>query len=244
MLSPTQRVEEPSRAAAVRRYRRRELRAAALLLGPLVLLYGCWLEGLRINLTGSLPIGLYAVTHGAPAHGALVLVCLPARTAEWARDRGYVPRGASCPGRAMPVGKPVFALPGDVVTVTDSGLLLNGRLTPNSRPLLSDRRGRPLPRLAAGRYAVGPGELWVVSPYSALSFDSRYFGAVPIANVQARVRLLWSVTPMRITGRGDAALGQPAQVEPPRHLAPQLPHVEHQIHVVLGSRGSPAIDPH
>lgn len=228
----------------MRGYRQRELLAAALLLGPVVLLYGCWLEGVRINLTGSLPVGLYAVTRGAAAHGSLVLVCLPAPTAEWARSRGYIPRGASCPGRTMPVGKPVFALPGDVVTVTDSGLLLNGRLAPNTRPLLSDSRGRPLLRLPEGRYTVGPGEMWVVSQYSPLSFDSRYFGAVPIGNVRARVRLLWSFTSIRATGRGDAALGQPAQVETPRHLAPQLPDVEHEVHVVLGSRGGPAIDPH
>jgi conjugative transfer signal peptidase TraF len=141
----------------------------------------------RLNLTGSLPVGLYAVTHGAPARGSLVLVCLPRAVAEFARDRGYVPRGGSCPGGVMPVGKPVFAIPGDTVTVTRGGLLLGGRPAPNSRPLPADRQGRPLAGLPAGRYIVGPGELWVVSGYSGYSFDSRYFGPVPSAGVLARL---------------------------------------------------------
>lgn len=226
------------------RTRPRSLFPAALLAGPLAFLGACWLAGLRLNLTGSLPVGLYVVAHGAPTHGSLVLVCLPNATAKWARGRGYVSRGATCPEQAMPVGKPVFALPGDTVTVAEAGLLLNGRLAPNTRALGADHHGRLLPGLAAGRYAVRPGELWVVSQYSPFSFDSRYFGAVPIANIRTRIRLLWAVHPLSDPRRGDAALGEPAQVQPPRHLAPQLPHVEHQIHVVLGSSGSPAVDPY
>ena len=242
-LWPKRRVEG-TRGESHARVRPRNLRIAALLAGPLALLGWCWLVGLRLNLTGSLPVGFYVVAHGAPEHGSLVLVCLPNATAKWARDRGYVPRGAACPEQAMPVGKPVFALPGDTVAVAEAGLLLNGRLAANTRALGSDHRGRPLPGLPTGRYVVRPGELWVVSKYSPFSFDSRYFGAVPIANIRTRIRLLWAVHPLGHPRRSDATLGEPAQIEPPRHLAPQLPDVEHQVHVVLGSRGGPAVDSH
>jgi conjugative transfer signal peptidase TraF len=188
-----------------------ELRIASSLGGPLLLLVACLLGGLgglRLNLTGSLPVGLYAVTRGAPTRGALVLVCLPRAGAEFARDRGYVPRGGSCPGGVMPVGKPVFAIPGDSVTVSPDGLLLNGRLAPNSRPLTVDRQGRPLVGLPVRRYVVAPGELWVVSHYSMYSFDSRYFGPVPTSHVRARVRSIWTVRSDGIDREADAPLGK------------------------------------
>ena len=164
---------------------------AALWLGsPLALLVGCWLAGLRLNLTGSLPIGLYLVSRAAPSHGALVLICLPPAVAAFAKARGFVPRGGSCPGGVMPVGKRVLATPGDTVTVTIGGLVLNGVSVLNSGALAADRKGRPLPRLRLGRYVVGPGELWVFSSYSPSSFDSRYFGPVPAAQVYASLRRL------------------------------------------------------
>jgi conjugative transfer signal peptidase TraF len=164
---------------------------------PLVLLGACWLAGLRLNLTGSLPVGLYVASRAAPVRGALVLACLPASVAAFAKERGYVPRGGACPGGVVPVGKPVLAIPGDTVTVTPTGLLVNGAPVSNSRPLAADRKGRPLPQLALGRYDVGPGELWVVSSYSRLSFDSRYFGAVEAAQVRVSVRRLWTAGPDR-----------------------------------------------
>lgn len=204
----------------------------------------CTVAGVRLNLTGSLPIGLYVVTKGPPVRGAVVLVCLPEAWAELARSRGYVPNGNSCPGGTMPVGKPVFALHGDTVALTEAGLVLNGRPVANTRPLALDRRGRPLPRLEAGTHVVGAGDLWIVSRYSPFSFDSRYFGAVPLANVRARVRLLVPFQPSRPSRNGDAALREPGEIESPRYEAPQLPDVEHQVDVGLGARGGPAVDSH
>lgn len=159
---------------------------------PLTVLGACWLVGLRLNLTGSLPVGLYLMMRSAPGRGALVLVCLPVSVAAFAKARGYVPRGGSCPGGLVPVGKRICAIPGDTVTVTPTGLLVNGRPVPDSRPLDTDHHGRPLPQLALGRYGVGTGELWVLSSYSPLSFDSRYFGPVETAAVQGRMHRLWT----------------------------------------------------
>ena len=163
----------------------------------LALVAGCWLAGLRLNLTGSLPVGLYRASRAAPVRGALVLACLPEPVAEFAKARGYVPRGGACPGGVLPVGKRVLAIPGDTLRVTSSGLLVNGAPVPNSQPLALDRRGRPLPHLAQGRYVVGPGEVWVVSSYSRSSFDSRYFGAVETAQVRSAVRPLCTAGPDR-----------------------------------------------
>ena len=162
------------------------------LASSLALLAARRVVGLRLNLTGSLPVGLYLEAGGAPARGALVLVCLPADVAAFASARGYVPAGGACPGGVLPIGKPVLAIAGDTVSVTPGGLLVNGAPVPNSRALVTDRKGRPLPALAVGRYHLGPDELWVVSSYSRLSFDSRYFGAVRVSEVRGRLMPFWT----------------------------------------------------
>ncbi len=163
----------------------------------LLLLVAGSIAGFRLNLTGSLPVGLYRATPGPLVRGARVLVCLPPRVAAFARARGYVPRGGLCPGGVLPIGKPVFALPGDTVTVTASGLRVNGVPVPNSLALATDHRGRPLPRLAPGPQVVRPGTLWVVSTYASRSFDSRYFGPVAVAAVRSYLRPVWTAAPDR-----------------------------------------------
>jgi conjugative transfer signal peptidase TraF len=119
---------------------------------PVALLAAGRLAGLRLNLTGSLPVGLYLASGAAPSRDAIVLTCLPPDVAAFARERGYVPRGGGCLGGVLPLGKPIVAIAGDTVAVTPSGLLVNGRPVRNSAPLAVDRLGRPLPRLAIGRY--------------------------------------------------------------------------------------------
>ena len=174
------------------RPRRRMVRLVWRLGSPLAVLGACGLAGLRLNLTGSLPVGLYRASRAAPVREAIVLTCLPPSVAAFARARGYVPSGGGCPGGVLPVGKPIRAIAGDTVTVTPTGLLVNDRLVPNSRALAADRQGRPLPELTVGRYVVRPGTVWVVSSYSRFSFDSRYFGAVETGQIRANVRRLWS----------------------------------------------------
>jgi conjugative transfer signal peptidase TraF len=166
--------------------------------GSLVALLGAgWAGGLRINLTTSLPFGVYRIVRGEqPRRSVIVLACLPHSVAAFARARGYVPRGGPCPEQTIPVGKVVLAAAGDTVTVTESGdLLLNGHLVPNARRRAHDRLGRPLPQLSAGLYVLGPQDLWLYSP-SATSFDGRYFGPVSSTWVQAVVWPVWTVAPI------------------------------------------------
>src|SRR2546422_2428892 len=99
-----------------------------------------WFAGLRVNLSGSMPIGLYRVSNGPPAKGAMVLACLPASVAMFARSRGYVPSGR-CPGATAPIGKVVLAMAGDSVQVTGAGLIVNRRPVQNTAPLAVDAAG-------------------------------------------------------------------------------------------------------
>src|SRR5690348_11800545 len=112
----------------------------------LTLSIGGWAGHYRVNVSGSLPIGLYRVVEPSLARGALVLACLPASVARMARERGYVHRGA-CPGSSAPIGKFVLAIAGDTVDVSGHGLAANGRLVTGTKPLAYDSRDRRLPRV-------------------------------------------------------------------------------------------------
>lgn len=148
--------------------------------------------GIRLNLSGSIPMGLYQVV-GDAAHltrGEMVLACLPSEVAALAHSRGYVPRGGGCSGSMAPVGKLVMALPGDTVTVTAVGLRVNNVPVANSTQLKRDGAGRSLPLQATGPHIVAPGTLWLIGS-SGRSFDSRYFGAVQMTSVLARIERIW-----------------------------------------------------
>lgn len=147
--------------------------------------------GVRVNWTPSLPVGFYLVTpfRGTPDRGVIVRACLPSDVAPMAQARGYVGTGW-CEGGTMPLLKPAAALPGDIVTVDEgAGVLVNG--APVVPPAQTrDSHGRPLTPLPAGTYPVKPGMVWLLSAHTPASFDSRYFGAVPVALIDATAQPL------------------------------------------------------
>jgi conjugative transfer signal peptidase TraF len=168
---------------------RRGLRLAAMLAMPMLglALLG-WALGLRVNLTPSLPLGLY---HRS-AEGGLVEFCPPAEAGALAAARGYRARGV-CPDRHVPLIKPVIARAGDEVGIDLRGIRVNGRALPNTQAHRFDHQGRPLVPWPAGRYRVAEGTLWVASSWNDGSFDSRYFGPIPTDTVRARLAPLWTV---------------------------------------------------
>src|SRR5207244_933762 len=139
----------PSALADVVRSSRREarLRAAAgrrKTLRPIVLSTGlvsgivlalCWL--MRLNLSPSVPLGLYRMVDQPVTRGVLVVGCVPPAAARLARERGYL-GGGSCPGGAQPVLKRVGAVPGDLVDLRPDGVAVNGTRLSDSAPALRD----------------------------------------------------------------------------------------------------------
>ena len=147
--------------------------------------------GLRLNVTGSLPPGVYQVVEGDVQRGDLVLACPDlTETLFEARARGYLPYGLSCPGWFGSLIKYAAALPGDMVEATRDGISVNGRPMPNTNRLDMDSEGRPLPPLPASG-AVPDGRVWLLSTYAGRSFDSRYWGPVPLSTLRGRVRPVW-----------------------------------------------------
>lgn len=151
---------------SLRRLARRALFAVVWLTLTFALVFGA---GLRFNPTPSLPKGVYRIVPGAPEKNELVSFCLEGEFAELALERGYLEPG-SCPSGLRPLLKRLAALPGDSVD-------------PASFPICSvDSHGRSMsPALAPG--VVPPGMALVQADHPG-SFDSRYFGFVPLDSLQ------------------------------------------------------------
>jgi type IV secretory pathway protease TraF len=69
---------------------------------------------------------------------------------------------------------------------------VNGTELPNTAALDHDGRGRSIAAYSPGVYQVKPGQVWLLIP-NANSLDSRYFGPVPSADIEARATpvLVW-----------------------------------------------------
>jgi conjugative transfer signal peptidase TraF len=120
------------------------------------------------NLSPSLPRGLYRTAASETlAHGTIVAF-EPPPSAAIVVARGYLPRGA----RLL---KMLVALPGDHVCI-DATFSVNAR---QIGPVLRrDSAGRPLdPYRFCG---VVPSGFAFVATRATSSFDSRYFGPVPL----------------------------------------------------------------
>ncbi len=151
--------------------------------------------GLCINLTPSMPVGLY-LTHTGPNHplqrGTLVLLC-PLETPAFrlAMNRNYIGAG-SCPNQSSPLLKPVAAVAGDTVTLSPQGVQVNQTWLPQSKIFNYDSAERPLPHWPYGLYTVHSGEVWLFSTHSLQSYDSRYFGPIDEARITTSVTPLWT----------------------------------------------------
>lgn len=126
-------------------------------------------SGLRINPTPSLPKGVYRITPDVPAKGDLVSFCLRGEFADLARERGYLQAG-SCENGLRPLLKRLAGLPSDTI---DAGSLAIRTV---------DSQGRPMP--SALRSGVIPTGMALVLADHEGSFDSRYFGLVPLESLQ------------------------------------------------------------
>jgi conjugative transfer signal peptidase TraF len=142
-------------------------------------------------------LGVYSIQRSADiARNDLVAVCLPEPVAALGHARGYLSAG-SCSSGTIPVLKQVIAVAGDVVDLQRDFLAVNGRVVDDSPRHSTDKVGRPLEPLACGHRLVGDGDVWVLGIRRERSWDSRYFGPVPVASIVAIAR------PLMTLSRGD-----------------------------------------
>ncbi len=145
------------------------------------------IAGPRLNLTASMPIGLYLYTPGAVKRGDIVQVCLPPQLAAFSLTQKMdYPVVGPCASGAAPLVKVLAAVPGDVVAVNERALLVNGKPWPMSRIRSIDARGRRVTmRLAPGAFRLAPAHVLLLGLHPD-SWDGRYFGALPSSAVTGR----------------------------------------------------------
>jgi conjugative transfer signal peptidase TraF len=175
-------------ARAILRRRRRRQRPAVLALAGLgVAILSLTpteraMPWLVWNASASAPVGLYRVTDAPAERGSLVLVRPPPDVAALAAERTYLPPG-------MPLIKRVAAVAGDHVCAIGSAVVLHTVTV--IRRLETDTDGRPLPHWSECR-RLADTEVFLLMAGSTDSFDSRYFGPVPLASVMGRLVPLWT----------------------------------------------------
>ena len=143
--------------------------------------------GLRWNGSASIPVGLYVT---GDASNQIAEFCPGDPWAYLSVSRGYRSEPGSCPDGRRPLAKPIVATEGDVVDYSPAGIVVDGILVPNTAPLAVDSHGRPIRAWPFGHYEVQPGMAWVASSYNRLSFDSRYFGPIPISSIRSHLKPL------------------------------------------------------
>lgn len=161
-----------------------------LTLGFVVLLGGA---GFRINVTPSEPLGLWRIVEiDRPILvGDLIFIC-PPTTNEMreARARGYL-RVGLCAGRVAPLIKTVVAISGQAIDIREE-VRVDGRPLPHSGISRTDGQGREMVPHLGG--VVPPGTVFLHSEFPG-SFDSRYFGPLPIDGILGLAREVWTYAP-------------------------------------------------
>ncbi|KUM26734.1 S26 family signal peptidase [Mesorhizobium loti] len=134
------------------------------------------------NASASAPVGLYGLGLGAARTGDFVLVRMPKMVGQLTDQRGYLPR-------SVPLVKRIAALPGEHVCAFNDAIIIGGKIV--ARRLKADAQGRPLPWWNECRALTG-SEVFLINGDASGSFDSRYFGPVPAANIIGRLVPLWT----------------------------------------------------
>ena len=175
-------------------------------LGPLAIAALCAVNLLQIfspnkprliyNPSPSAPIGWYKLSENqSPQKGDLVAAIIPIAAQKLVIERQYLPPN-------IPILKTIWAVSGDEICHNNGQVL--SRNMPALRVQSEDSLGRKLPSLS-GCYIIPVGEVFLVSTDIQTSFDSRYFGPVPISNIIGRAEYLgqfqWGIE-RRKAGRG------------------------------------------
>src|SRR6185437_12291079 len=135
--------------------------------------------------TESMPVGIYRVVNHPIERGATVVTCLDASNpvVHEAIRRRYFQSGP-CPGGLLPFLKTIAAVPGDAIDLGLANVAVNGAAMAKTRTLLVDYMGRPIPRVTRGHYTLASGQVLLLATHRAASFDGRYFGPSPLADVR------------------------------------------------------------
>ncbi|CAH2406375.1 Conjugal transfer pilin processing protease TraF [Mesorhizobium escarrei] len=153
---------------------------AAMLGGSVLVAAPAWIDQrprFIWNASASVPIGLYRVEPAKEIGVAdLAAVMPPEPLASFLAKRGYLPK-------SVPLLKRVLALAGATVCRQGTAIIVNGVSFGDARE--RDSRCRQLP-VWQGCRIIADGEAFFMNRDAADSFDSRYFGPLPLNSVIGR----------------------------------------------------------
>ena len=135
------------------------------------------------NASASAPIGLYLVTPGAKLRrGDIVIARVPRTVRAMAASRRYIPAD-------VPLVKHVGGIAGDTACALGITIIIDGKAAAVRRRV--DAVGGSLPWWRGCRL-LGPSDIFLLSGGVAASFDGRYFGVSPRADIIGTARALWT----------------------------------------------------
>ena len=152
----------------------------------LALFFASFAYWARINISPSLPLGIYIRTQGPIHLGAVIMMCPPHKPMAFvqAAQRGYFGSGSCAPLGTGTMLKRVSALPGMVVSILPSGVWVEGHLIPHSIPRRWDSKKAPLPLFRLDSYRLQEHE-YLLMGNTDHSFDARYFGPTTLSDPPA-----------------------------------------------------------
>jgi conjugative transfer signal peptidase TraF len=166
---------------------------------PLAILLGLALFshvfGIRINLTSSMPVGIYQEDNSRIAVGSIVSVCLPQDIAKEGLQKGYLAHTGFCDDNSEPVIKEIVGLPTSKINITSKYIEATDQqghiakyFAPHHNMSMSDHPVKSFIKLgnqiSKGYWLYGVGN-------KEFSWDSRYFGAVQKNNIISVMKPLW-----------------------------------------------------
>lgn len=153
------------------------------------------LFGIRINLSSSMPIGIYHEDNSDITTGSIVSVCLPQNIAKEGLNKGYLAHTGACDSNAEPVIKEIIGLPNDKVSISSKYIEVTNQsgqikkyFAPHHNMSMSNHPVKSFIKLgnqdSKGYWLYGVGN-------KEYSWDSRYFGAVQKNSILSVMKPLW-----------------------------------------------------
>lgn len=145
--------------------------------------------GIRVNVTPSIPLGIYKIVDREPQKGDFIIFCPPDLPLfQEVKLRGWINEGF-CEGKLGLMMKVLVAVQGDVVSSSFSGVIINDQPYPNSKPI----QGLRVPISFLTNYKLKEGEILTMTDHNPLSFDGRYYGILNKKNIKGVIEplLIW-----------------------------------------------------
>lgn len=153
-----------------------------------------WAFDLVVNITPSMPVGIWRVfkdgRDSKNLKGNIILICPhQSKVLLWAMDQEIVGEGR-CKSGSIPLLKEVVGVEGDKVEIFGDEVFLNGKFAAKrhfnmANQLMSEWKSQE----------ISKDEVWVLGTERPESFDSRYLGALKLEGFLgiARPILVWKI---------------------------------------------------